>query len=51
MEKANLEEDYLYQKFGIRNDYMRVSFCNTNVETIRRGIPILAEAIREVCEN
>jgi hypothetical protein len=22
MEKANLEEDYLYQKFGIRNDYI-----------------------------
>lgn len=22
MEKVNLEEDYLYQKFGIRNDYL-----------------------------
>jgi 2-aminoadipate transaminase len=36
---------------GIRNDFMRVSFCNTDVETIKRGVPILAEAICEVCEN
>lgn len=33
---------------GIRNDHMRVSFCNTDVETIRRGVPVIAEAIREV---
>lgn len=34
---------------GVKNDYMRVSFCNTDVETIQKGIPIIAEAIREVC--
>ncbi|MFA7155933.1 MAG: PLP-dependent aminotransferase family protein [Proteiniphilum sp.] len=33
---------------GERNDHMRVSFCNTDVETIRRGIPLIAQAIREV---
>ena len=35
---------------GVKNDYMRVSFCNTDVDVINRGIPIVAEAIREVCE-
>jgi len=34
---------------GVRNDQMRVSFCNTDSETIERGIPIIADAIREVC--
>ena len=34
---------------GVKNDQMRVSFCNTDVETIGRGIPIIADAIREVC--
>jgi 2-aminoadipate transaminase len=36
---------------GVKNDQMRVSFCNTDVETIRRGIPIIADAIREVCDR
>lgn len=34
---------------AIQNNYMRVSFCNTDVETIRQGIPLIAEAIKEVC--
>lgn len=34
---------------GVKNDYMRVSFCNTDVNTIQKGIPLMAEAIREVC--
>ena len=34
---------------GVKNDYMRVSFCNTDVDVINKGIPIVAEAIREVC--
>ena len=34
---------------GTKNDNIRVSFCNTDVETIKKGIPIVAEAIREVC--
>lgn len=34
---------------GVKNDCMRVSFCNTDVDVINKGIPIVAEAIREVC--
>lgn len=34
---------------GIKNDCMRVSFCNTDVETIRQGVPLIAEAIKEIC--
>lgn len=33
---------------GVQNDHMRVSFCNTDAATIRRGIPLIAQAIREV---
>ena len=33
---------------GACNDHMRVSFCNTDIETIHRGIPLIAEAIREL---
>jgi len=34
---------------GKKNDAMRVSFCNTDEAAIQKGIPLLAEAIREVC--
>lgn len=34
---------------GIKNNCIRVSFCNTDVETIKKGVPIIAAAIREVC--
>jgi len=34
---------------GIKNDAIRVSFCNTDEAAIQKGIPLLAEAIREVC--
>lgn len=34
---------------GLKNDCMRVSFCNTDRAAIERGIPLLAEAIGEVC--
>ena len=30
---------------GLMNDHIRVSFCNTDVDTINRGVPIIAEAI------
>lgn len=33
---------------GVRNNYMRLSFCNASVEKIESGIPIIAGAIREV---
>lgn len=35
---------------GIKNDHIRVSFCNTDVETIKKGIPIISEAIRNTIE-
>ncbi len=38
-----------FDPHGIKNNNMRVSFCNTNEEAIRKGIPIVADAIREVC--
>lgn len=34
---------------GNRNDCMRISYCNTDVEAINKGIPIIAQAIKEVC--
>ncbi len=34
---------------GVKNDFIRVSFCNTDVETIQRGVPLIAEAINETC--
>ncbi len=33
---------------GVKNDFMRVSFCNTDVEAIQKGIPLIAQAIEEV---
>lgn len=33
---------------GVKNDHIRVSFCNTDVETIKKGVPLIAEAIREL---
>jgi 2-aminoadipate transaminase len=33
---------------GIINDKMRLSFCNTSVEKIREGVPLVVEAIKEV---
>lgn len=38
-----------FDPHGIKNNNMRVSFCNTNEEAIRKGIPIIADAIREIC--
>jgi 2-aminoadipate transaminase len=34
---------------GKRNDKMRISYCNTTVEVIEKGIPIIAEAIKTIC--
>ncbi len=34
---------------GVKNDCIRVSFCNTATDVIQKGIPVVAEAIREVC--
>jgi 2-aminoadipate transaminase len=34
---------------GFRNDCMRISFCNTDVDAINKGIPVISQAIKEVC--
>lgn len=34
---------------GKKNDCMRISYCNTSADKIKKGIPILAEAIKKVC--
>jgi 2-aminoadipate transaminase len=34
---------------GIRNNFMRLSYSNTPEADIEKGIPIVADAIREVC--
>jgi 2-aminoadipate transaminase len=33
---------------GVKNDHIRVSFCNTDVDTIKKGVPVIADAIREI---
>jgi len=37
-----------FDPHGILNNKMRLSYCNTSVEKIREGIPLVAEAIREI---
>ncbi len=37
-----------FDPHGIRNNNIRLSFCNTSPDNIRKGIPLIAEAIREV---
>lgn len=34
---------------GKRNNFMRISYCNTSPEMIKKGIPLLANVIKEVC--
>ncbi|NTU59280.1 MAG: PLP-dependent aminotransferase family protein [Chlorobiaceae bacterium] len=34
---------------GTRNDTMRISYCNNSPDEIEKGIPIIADAIRQVC--
>lgn len=36
-----------FDPHGMRNNFMRLSFCNTSTDKIRQGIPLVAEAIRE----
>jgi 2-aminoadipate transaminase len=37
-----------FDPHGILNNKMRLSYCNTSVEKIREGIPLVVEAIREI---
>lgn len=34
---------------GKKSNYMRISYCNTSPDMIRKGIPIIAEAIKDIC--
>jgi 2-aminoadipate transaminase len=34
---------------GTRNNALRISYCNTSVEKINKGIKIVSDAIKEVC--
>jgi DNA-binding transcriptional MocR family regulator len=34
---------------GLRNNAMRISYCNTSVDKINTGVKIISDAIREVC--
>ncbi len=34
---------------GKINNNMRISYCNTSIEMIHKGIPVVADAIRDVC--
>ena len=36
---------------GKKNNYIRLSYCNASVEKINRGIPIVAESIKEVLKK
>lgn len=40
-----------FDPHGQTNNYMRLSYCNTSVEKINKGIPIVASAIRDVLES
>lgn len=37
-----------FDPHGIRNNNIRLSFCNTTPDKISKGIPVIAEVIREV---
>jgi len=39
-----------FDPHGILNNKMRLSFCNTSVEKINKGIPLVVEAIKEEME-
>lgn len=39
-----------FDPHGQRNNFMRLSFCNTSEEKIRKGIPLVVESIREEIE-
>lgn len=37
-----------FDPHGIKNNNMRLSYCNTSIEKINKGIPLVASAIKEV---
>ncbi len=38
-----------FDPHGRINDTMRLSFCNTAIEKINEGIPVIAEVIKKIC--
>ena len=40
-----------FDPHGIKNNNMRLSYCNTSIEKINKGIPLIASAIKEVLED
>jgi 2-aminoadipate transaminase len=34
---------------GVRNNTIRISYCNTSIDKINTGIKLVADSIREVC--
>ena len=37
-----------FDPHGQANNYMRLSYCNTSVDKINKGIPLVVDAIKEV---
>ena len=37
-----------FDPHGVRNNYIRLSYCNTSIDKINKGIPIVVSAIKEV---
>ena len=39
-----------FDPHGVKNNHIRLSYCNTSVDKIKQGIPIVVSAIKEVLE-
>ena len=39
-----------FDPHGVKNNFIRLSYCNTSVEKINEGIPIVVSAIKEVLD-
>lgn len=39
-----------FDPHGVKNNYIRLSYCNTSVDKIKQGIPIVVSAIKEVLD-
>ena len=39
-----------FDPHGEANNYIRLSYCNTSVDKINQGVPLVASAIKEVLE-
>ena len=39
-----------FDPHGVKNNFIRLSYCNTSVEKINEGVPIVVSAIKEVLD-